>query len=237
MNMRICLGFPFVLKCIVIFLSVFPFWTSVLLSADGQEHPVHADPVEPGPLPWSRAGHILAAGTCYTAGTHTHTQTCHKCLHLVCGYFFSAIHHQQHSLSVRPLLQIVVPHFHLPSNFSCCSTWSGFWGWSQGWAEPLSLAEPQRDPAQWVCPHFLTLGTSGFWSCSGWLNFLLQLLPFNQVLTTAVMTDLPVISNILSRLFESSQSVNTNNRLKANWAKTYYLSSHLFTLLSMITLT
>lgn len=168
---------------------------------------------------------------------YTHTQTCHKCLHLVCGYFFSAIHHQQHSLSVRPLLQIVVPHFHLPSNFSCCSTWSGFWGWSQGWAEPLSLAELQRDPAQWVCPHFLTLGTSGFWSCSGWLNFLLQLLPFNQVLTTAVMTDLPVIANILSRLFESSQSVNTNNRLKAYWAKTYYLSSHLFTLLSMITLT
>lgn len=71
--MWICLGFPFVLKCIVIFLSMFPFWTSVLLSADGQEHPVHADPVEPGPLPWSRAGHILAAGTCYAAGTHTDT--------------------------------------------------------------------------------------------------------------------------------------------------------------------
>lgn len=103
-----------------------------------------------------------------TLQVHTHTQTCHKCLHLVCGYFFSTIHHQQHSLSVRPLLQIVVPHFHPPSNFSCCSTWSGSWGWSQGWVEPLSLAEPRRDPAQWVCPRFLTLWTSGFWSCSGW---------------------------------------------------------------------
>lgn len=85
---------------------------------------------------------------------YTHTQTRHECLHLVCGYFFGAIHHQQHSLSVQPLLQIVVPHFHLPSNFSCCSTWSGSWGWSQGWVEPLSLAEPRRDPAQWVCPRF-----------------------------------------------------------------------------------
>lgn len=52
-----------------------------------------------------------------------------------------------------------------------------------------------------------TVSSNNFYSVSTSSNvYMLHLsLFFSQVLTTAVMTDLPVISNILSRLFESSQ--------------------------------
>ncbi len=55
--------------------------SSLPLSVDCQEHPVYANPVEPGSLPRSCAWHLLAAGTGYTAGTATTWYNTHVCTH------------------------------------------------------------------------------------------------------------------------------------------------------------
>lgn len=52
------------IKCSVIELTV-------PLAADCQEHPVHANPIEPGPLQRGCAWHLLAASIGHIAGTTT----------------------------------------------------------------------------------------------------------------------------------------------------------------------